>query len=65
MFGDPMTLKELAKKMGWKKRPKDEALKLIERGLLGRRLRFKSPALSRRREGVYQQVTAQQEPLWS
>lgn len=65
MFSEPMKLKDLAKKMGWKTRPKDEAVKLIERGQLVRRLRFANPALSRRREVVYQFVAAEQVPLWS
>lgn len=65
MFSEPMTLKELARKMGWTKKPRFEAEKLIEAGQLTRRLVWADPARSRKRKVVYQGVSAEQVPLWS
>jgi hypothetical protein len=65
MFTEPMTLKDLAKKMGWGKKPRFEADKLIEAGKLHRRLVYVDPARSTKRKVVYQGVTAEQVPLWS
>ncbi len=65
MFGEPMTLKELAQKMGWKKKPRFEAEKLIEAGQLTRRLVWADPSRSRKRRVVYQGVSAEQVPLWN
>lgn len=65
MFSEPMTLKELAKKMGWQKKPRFEAEKLIEAGMLSRRLVWADPARSRKRKVIYQAVSAEQGQLWS
>lgn len=65
MFTAPMTLKELAQAMGWTKKPRFEADKLIEAGKLTRRLVYVDPARSRKRKVVYQGVVAEQVPLWS
>lgn len=65
MFTEPMTLKELAKQMGWAKKPRFEADKLIEAGKLVRKLVWVDPARSRKRKVVYQGVNAEQVPLWN
>lgn len=64
MFSEQMTLKELAKRMGWKDKPRFQADKLIEAGQLVRRLVWVDPARSRKRRVVYQGVSAEQVPLW-
>lgn len=65
MFGEQMSLKELAAKMGWEKKPRFEADKLIEAGKLVRRLVWVDPARSRKRKVVYQAVAAEQARLWN
>jgi len=63
MFGEPMTLSELANLMGWDKKPRFEADKLIEAGKLIRKLAWVDPSRSRKRRVVYQSVRWEQIPL--